>query len=96
MLSMRHHKTYAGTVEEVIASIPSTDRWKLDKEIDHLNEQGETIPQHLGTIASSMINWESCIADELGLTEPERVEIVQGRYSHRPEMQRYKTVIVLI
>ena len=84
---LRYHNQ-TETVEEIIGSIPSANWWKLDKEIDRLNEQEERIPRHLGTIASSMINWEGCIADELGLTEPEREDIVQGRYALKPEMQR--------
>ena len=77
-------------MEEVIASIPGASRWKLDKEIDfeNVNDQGEPIPRHIGIIATAMIHWEGCVADELGLTQPERVDIVQGRYARDPGMQR--------
>ena len=77
-------------MEEIIAVIPTANWWKLDKEIDfeNVSEKGEMIPRHLGTIATSMIHWEGCIADELGLTEPDRIDIYQGRYALNPGMQR--------
>ena len=36
------------------------------------------IPRHLGIIATSMIHWDGRVADELGLTKPERVDIAGG------------------
>lgn len=78
-------------MKEVIASIPRANQWKLDKKIDfeNLNKQGQVIPRHLGTIASSMIHWDGSIADELGLTQTDRFDIVRGRYCLDPEMQRF-------
>lgn len=75
---------------EVTGSIPMADSWKLNKEIDfeNVNEQGQTIHRHLGSIAMSMTDWEGSIADELGLTEPDRVDIYQGRYALNPGMRR--------
>ena len=47
-------------MEELIASIPANNRWKVDKEIDFENTdiRGRTIPQHVGRIAAEMTNWE--------------------------------------
>ena len=77
-------------MEEIIAIVPKTDWWKLDRVIDfeNVNEKGEIIDRHLGTIAASMLHWEGCIADELGLTEPERIDVFQGRFAVNPGMQR--------
>lgn len=82
-------------MKEVTACIPRAIQWKLEKEIDfeNLDEQGQVIPRHLGTIASSMIHWECSIADELGLTQPDRVDIVQGRHSLNPRMQRFTVTV---
>ena len=75
---------------ELIASIPESNRYKLDKEIDFENKdiKGRTKPQHLGKIAEQMINWEGDIADNLGLTFEKREDILQ-RNSRRPDLQRY-------
>ena len=80
-----------GIMKEVTTSIPMANWWKLDKEIDfeNVNELGQIIHRHLGSIAMSMTNWEGCgIAEELGLTEPDRIDIYQGRYATNPGMQR--------
>ena len=77
-------------MEDVIASIPTANWWKLDKEIDfeNLDKQGQVIHRHLGSIAMSMIRWEDSIADELDLTEQDKIDIYQGRYALNPGMQR--------
>ena len=77
-------------VEELIASIPASNRWKVDKEIDFENTdiRGRTIPQHVGYIAAVMTNWEDTIADLLGLTATDRADIME-RYLRKPSLQRY-------
>ena len=73
---------------ELIASIPASNRGKLDKEIDFENRkdiQGSTIPLHLGRIAAQMTNWEDKIADLLGLTDADRDDIM----AKKPSLQRY-------
>ena len=74
----------------LIASIPESNRGKVDKEIDFENKnvQGRTIPLHLGRIAAEMTDWEGTIADLLGLTVTDRNDIL-GRNSQKPELQRY-------
>ena len=77
---------------DLIASIPASSRWKVDKDIDFENKQdiiqGGTVPLHIGRIAAQMINWEGTIGDNLGLT---RVDIanVKEKYPQNPELQRY-------
>ena len=76
---------------ELIASIPANSQWKVDKEIDFENKQnvqGGTVPLHLGRIAAQMTDWESTVADLLGLTDAERKDIL-GTYPQKPELQRY-------
>ena len=75
---------------DLIASIPASSRWKVDKEIDFENKnvQGGTIPQDLGRIAKQMTGWEGTISDNLGLTEVDRADIKE-KYSNEPELQRY-------
>lgn len=79
------------TVEDFVASIPAANRWKLDKQIDseNRNAKGEIIPRHLGRIADSMVEWEDRIADELGLSEQDRIDIAEGRNKDKPVGQRY-------
>ena len=79
----------AKTVDELVASVPTVNRWKLDEEIDfeHKNVRGHVIPEHLGRIAESMISWEGAIADHLGLSVPDRSGITQRHVE--PELQRY-------
>ena len=75
---------------DLIASIPESNRWKIDKEIDFENTdiRGRIIPQHLGRIAAGMTNWEDAIADNLGLTDADRADIIE-RHSRKPPLQRY-------
>lgn len=77
-------------MEELIASIPVNNRWKVDKEIDFENTdiRGRTIPQHVGRIAAEMTNWEDTIADLLGLTATDRADIME-RHPRKPSLQRY-------
>ena len=77
------------SMDKVVASVPTVDRWKLDKEIDfeHRDSRGHVIPQHLGRIAESMTAWEGDIADHLGLSEPDRSDI-RERNSREPKLQR--------
>ena len=78
-------------LDEVIASVPTVDRWKLDEVIDagHRNTQGHVVPEHLGMIANLIINWEGTIADYLSLSEQDRSDI-RERNIGKPELQRYK------
>ena len=75
---------------DLIASIPESNRWKVDREIDFENTdvRGRIIPQHLGRIASDMTDWEGEIADNLGLTRADRADIIE-RYPRKPSLQRY-------
>ena len=77
------------SLEDVLSSIPDANRWKLDQEIDfeHRDERGQVIPQHLGRISESMVDWEGVIADHLGLTEADRSDIREKNPS-RPSLQR--------
>lgn len=77
-------------MEELVASIPANNRWKVDKEIDFENTdiRGRTVPQHVGRIAAEMTNWEDTIADLLGLTATDRADIME-RYPRKPSLQRY-------
>ena len=81
----------ARSLDEVLASVPKDDRWKLDKEIDfeHSNAPNDvtTVPKHLGKIADSMTGWEGAIADHLGLSEADRNDI-RERNSREPKLQR--------
>ena len=75
---------------ELIASIPESNRWKVDKEIDfeNMDARGRIIPKHLGRIASDMTDWEDEIADNVGLTRADRADIIE-RYPRKPSLQRY-------
>ena len=75
------------SLSDIISSVPVDDRWKLDREIDfeHRNNSGQVIPQHLGRIADSMVEWEGAVADNLGLTEADRSDIREKK----PSLQRY-------
>jgi hypothetical protein len=74
---------------DLIASIPASNQWKVDREIDFENTdiQGRTIPQHLGKISAEMTNWDGEIADFLGLTRADREDIME-RYPRKPPLQR--------
>ena len=80
----------ARSLDDIVASVPTVNRWKLDKEIDfeHRNARGHVIPEHLGRIADSMIDWEGAIADHLCLSDQDRSDI-RERYTRKPELQRY-------
>ena len=80
----------AKTVDEVVASVPTINRWKLNEEIDfeHKNVTGHVIPEHLGGIADSMTDWEGAIADHLGLSVQDRNDIRQSHMGE-PKLQRY-------
>jgi hypothetical protein len=72
---------------DLIASIPESNRWKVDREIDFESKRGlDTVPQHLGKIAAVMIDWECEIADNLRLTTAERADISE---KIKPSLQRY-------
>ena len=75
---------------DLVASIPASNRWKADREIDFENTdiRGRTVPQHLGRIATEMTNWEDTIADLLGLTATDTADIME-KYSRKPSLQRY-------
>ena len=80
----------ARSVDDVVASVPADNRWKLDNEVDfeHRNTPGgQIIPKHLGKIAESMMNWEGTIADHLGLSEQDRSDI-RRRNIGEPKLQR--------
>lgn len=79
----------ARSIVEVLSSVPDTNHWKLDQEIDfeHRDDRGQVIPQHLGTIAESMIDWGGVIADHLGLSEADRSDI-RERNLREPKLQR--------
>ena len=77
------------SLDDVLSSVPDAVRWKLDREIDfdHRDGRGQVIPEHLGRIAESMVEWEGVIADQLGLGEPDRSD-VRKRNPNRPSLQR--------
>ena len=78
------------SLSDIISSVPIANRWKLDQEIDfeHRDIRGRVVPQHLGIIAESMVDWEGAIADLLGLTEADRSDIKDGN-PQKPKLQRY-------
>ena len=80
----------AGSLMDVLASVPQDNRWKLDQEIDfeHKAGNGETTSKHLDMIADFMEEWDGAVADNLGLTEADRIDIRQ-KYANKPDMQRY-------
>ena len=76
--------------DDVLSSVPDAVRWKLDQEIadsEHRDARGQVIPQHLGRIAESMIDWEGVIADHLGLSEADRSNIREKNHN-KPSLQR--------
>ena len=77
-------------LNEVIASVPEANSWKLDKEIDfeNKNDIGQIIPKHLNRIAESMTDWEIIVADYLGLSDVERRDITDSNQND-PKKQRY-------
>ena len=80
---------------DLVASIPETNRWKVDKEIDFENVdiQGRTVPLHLGRIADEMTDWEGTIADFLGLTTTDRSDIMEKHF-RKPSLQRYGFILI--
>lgn len=64
--------------------IPDSERWKLDREIDFENLD---VPKDLGRIADSMTEWEGSVADELGLSIPDRNDI-KDKNPLKPSLQR--------
>ena len=81
--------TMARNLDDVVSSIPDVSRWKLDQEIDfeHRDIRGQVIPEHLGRIADSMVDWEGRIADLLGLSDVDRSDI-RAKNLNKPKMQR--------
>ena len=79
----------ARSLDEIVASVPTADRWKLEKELDfeHRDDRSHVIPKHLGRIAESMTDWEGDIADHLDLSEVDRSDI-RERYIREPKLQR--------
>lgn len=79
-----------GSLMDVLASVPQDNLWKLDQEIDfeHKAGNGETTSKHLDMIAEFMKEWDGAVADNLGLTEADRIDI-QQKYANKPDMQRY-------
>ena len=77
-------------MDDLVDSIPASNRWKVDKEIDFENTdiRGCTVPQHAERIAAEMTNWEDTIAGLLGLTPSDRADIME-RYPSKPSLQRY-------
>ena len=77
------------TLNEVMATVPSDNRWKLDEEIDfeHKDTRNQVIPKHLGRIAESMTDWEGTIADHLDLSESDRSDI-RERNIREPKLRR--------
>ena len=75
---------------DLIASIPESNRGKVDRDIDFENTdiRGQTIQKHLGRIAAEMTDWEDAIADNLGLTAADIADIMD-RYPRKPSLQRY-------
>ena len=78
------------TLYSILSLIPDANWMKLDREIDyeHRDARGQIIPQHLGRIAESMINWEGVIADHLTLSEPDRSDIKEKNLN-KPSLQRW-------
>ena len=76
-------------LERVLTSVPEPLRWKLDQQIDFENDdgRGRIVPRHIGRIATVMTGWESTIADELGLTDAEKHDILEQNI-HNPQLQR--------
>ena len=79
----------AKSLHDVLSSVPDADRWKLDQEIDFENRNaiGQVIPQHLARIADSMVEWEGVVADHLGLSAADRMD-VRETYPNKPGLQR--------
>ena len=75
---------------DLTASIPASNRWKLNKDIDFENTdiRGRTVQKHLGRIAAEMTDWEDAIADNLGLTASDIADIMD-RHPRKPSLQRY-------
>ena len=72
---------------EIIDSVPYSNQWKLDQEIDfeHKNNMGQTISKHLGKIAYSIENWET-LAEHLDLSASDKTAI-SGKYPFDQELQ---------
>ena len=84
----------ARSLDAILFSIPDANRWKLDREIDFGDARGQVIPQHLGRIAASMVDWEGAIADHLGLSEADRSDI-RDKNPREPAQQRYVVKVKL-
>ena len=82
--------SHTRTLSEIIASVPTAVRWKLDQEIDFENRdiRGRVIPQHLGKIAEIILDWQGDVADHLGLTTADRNDIAEI-HRNKPKLQRY-------
>ena len=79
------------SLSDILAGVPQANSWKLEEEIDFENKTGtgQTIPKHLGMIAETMTSWEGTVADNLGLTQPDRSDI-RTRYPFEAKLQRYR------
>ena len=79
----------ARSLLNVLSSVPDADQWKLDQEIDfeHRDVRGQVIPEHLGRIADSIVEWEGVLAYHLGLTEADTRDI-RNTYPNKPSLQR--------
>ena len=84
-------------MSQIIASVPAAVQWKLDEEIDfeHKDIRGQVIPQHLGRIADIMVDWQDAVADNLGLSVPDRNDIAE-KNPDKPKLQRYSLVQSLL
>lgn len=76
-------------LENVILSIPESNKFKLDKEVDFENKdiRGQTVPKHLGKIAAAITSWEGAVADELGLSEADK-EDIRVKHQRNPVLRR--------
>ena len=83
----------ARSLDTLLSSISDA---KLDREIDfeHRDARGQVIPQHLGKIAASMVDWQGAIADHLGLSEADRSDI-RDKNPREPAQQRYVVKVKL-
>ena len=79
----------ARSLHNVLSSVPDADRWKLDQEIDFENRdgRGHMIPQHLARIADSMVGEEGVVADFLGLSAADRMD-VRETHPNKPNLQK--------
>ena len=82
-------RSQRSVLENVILTIPESNRFKLDKEVDFKNKdlRGQTVPKHLGKIAAAITSWEGAVADELGLSETDK-EDIREKYQRNPVLRR--------